>query len=90
MKKKIMILVFAMSLFQSVGAESFDDLMFEEQRGHVLTDIQITQEPEKKNLTMWAAFKLAPHYVYETHLKPRYYAMVAVLFKSKKKLHVKG
>lgn len=88
MKKKIMIIVFGISLVQSLQAESFD-VIFEEQH-HVLSDLTVAKQPEKKNLTVWAALKLAPQYVYETHFKPRFYAMVSVLFKRKKAINVKG
>lgn len=91
MNKKIMVVVFTLSLFQSIGAESFDDCIFEEQsHGHVLTDIQVTKEPTKQDLTVWTALKLAPRYIYETHFKPNFNAMVAVFFKRKKGIDVKG
>lgn len=89
MKKKIMIVVLGVSLSQSLQAESFDDPLLFEERHHVLSDIQIVSEPKKQTLSVLAALKLAPRYVYEAHVKQlgtKFYAFVASFFQNKKRI----
>ena len=86
MKKKIMIIVLSVSLFQSLRAESFDEPLLFEENHQVLTDIQVVAQPKKQAISVWTALRLAPRYIYETHVKtfrPRFYAFVASLFKIK-------
>ncbi len=88
MKKKIMIILLSISLFQSLQAESFDEQLFFEGSHPALNDITVVREPEKKNISVWAALRLAPRYIYETHVKtfrPKFYAFIAAIVKSKKR-----
>lgn len=87
MKKKIIILVFAITLFQSIRAESFDDPLIFEEYHQVMTDMDV-RTPKKQELSVWAALTLAPRYILEQHLKPGFYAMVAVIFETKNELKV--
>lgn len=88
MKKKIMIVVLGISLTQSLQAESFDDPLLFEESHQVLNDIQVVAEPKKQTISVLAAIRLAPRYVYEAHVKQlgtKFYALVASFFQSKKR-----
>jgi len=80
MKKNLMIFVFAISFFQSISTEDCNDsLIFEDYK--TVVSIEVT-EAKQQHVSVWNALKVAPRYVYETHLKSNFKAMIALLFKT--------
>ncbi|MFT6765481.1 MAG: hypothetical protein ACJAZS_000359 [Alteromonas naphthalenivorans] len=85
MNKKIMALVFAISILQSLGAESFDSddfdpSMFDGKHTEEFGNMIVVKEPEEKKISIFDVPSLAVGYVYHTHLKPNFYAAFTALF----------
>ncbi len=94
MKKKIITAIFALSILHSMSAESFDfddfDSSMFDGKHTELSTITVANEPEEKQISVFDMPGLAAGYVYHTHLKPSFYAAVAVIFKPEKDIVVEG